>query len=147
MASVILIMWGVGLSISFREVIAVAKQYKPLIIGILANFVIFPVLVYMAMTCLPLSSLVKVGIMLMVAAPIAPMAPLFVNMAKGNVPYSIGLMVIVTLLSVIFTPLILTISFPESIGGVLLDPFEIITPPGFYNTQYYIPLYWRLVIN
>lgn len=126
MVSVIFIMWGVGLSINFREIIAVAKQYKPLIIGVLANFIIFPALVYLAMTWLPLSPLVKVGIMLMVAAPIAPMVPLFAKMAKGDVPFSVGLMVIVALLSVIFTPLILTISFPESIGGVLLDPLEIV---------------------
>jgi len=126
MVSVVFIMWGVGLGVRFRDVIAVAKQYKPLIIGIIANFIIFPVLVYIAMTWLPLSPLVKVGIMLMVAAPIAPMVPLFVNMAKGDLLYSVGLMVIVALLSVIFTPLILGISFPDSIGGVLLNPLEIV---------------------
>jgi BASS family bile acid:Na+ symporter len=47
-------------------------------------------------------------------------------MAKGNIPYSVGLMVIIAILSVFLTPLILTLSFPESIGGVLLDPMEIV---------------------
>lgn len=126
MTAVMFLMLGVGLNITLREVIDVGRQYKFVFIGILANFILIPILAFIGMTYLPLESFVKVGIMLMVAAPIAPMVPSFVGMAKGNVPYSVGLMVIIAILSVFLTPLILTISFPESIGGVLLDPAQII---------------------
>lgn len=126
MVSVMFLMLGVGLKITFTEVLNVARQYKLVLLGVLANFIVVPVIAYIGMTYLPLVPYVKVGIMLMVAAPMAPMVPPFVEMAKGNVPYSVGLMVIIALLSVFFTPLILTLSFPESIGGVLLDPMEIV---------------------
>ncbi len=125
MVSVMFLMLGVGLSITFIEVLDVARKYKLVLIGILANFVVFPILVYIGMTFIPLETYVKVGIMLMVAAPVAPMVPAFVEMVKGNVPYSVGLMVIIAILSVFLTPLILTISFPDSIGGVQLNPFQI----------------------
>ncbi len=63
----------------------------------------------------------------MVAAPIAPMAPVpFVEKAKGDVIYSVGLMVIVAVLSIVFTPLILSLSIPESVGGVTLNPLSIV---------------------
>jgi len=126
MISVMFLMLGVGLNVTFSEVIGVVRQYKLVVIGILANFIIVPIIGYLGMTYLSLEPYVKVGITLMVAAPIAPMVPPFVAMAKGNVPYSVGLMVIIAVLSVFLTPLILTISFPESIGGVLLDPMEIV---------------------
>ncbi len=126
MISVMFLMLGVGLNITFSEVLDILRQYKLVLIGILANFIVIPLIGYIGMTYLPLEPYVKVGIMLMVAAPIAPMVPPFVAMAKGNVPYSVGLMVIIAVLSVFLTPLILTISFPESIGGVLLDPLEIV---------------------
>ncbi len=126
MVSVMFLMLGVGLKVTFIEVLSVARKYKLVLLGVLANFIVVPILAYIGMTYLPLEPLVKVGIMLMVAAPIAPMVPPFVEMAKGNVPYSVGLMVIIAILSVFLTPLILTLSFPESIGGVLLDPMEIV---------------------
>jgi len=126
MGSVIFLMLGVGLNITFSEVIGVVRQYQLVLIGILANFIVIPIVGYLGMTCLSLEPYVKVGIMLMVAAPMAPMVPSFVTMAKGNVPYSVGLMVIIAALSVFLTPLILTLSFPESIGGVLLEPMEIV---------------------
>jgi BASS family bile acid:Na+ symporter len=63
----------------------------------------------------------------MAAAPIAPMAPVpFVEKAKGDVIYSVGLMVIVAVLSIVFTPLILSLSIPESVGGVTLNPLSIV---------------------
>ena len=126
MVSVMFLMLGVGLKVTFIEVLSVARNYKLVLLGVLANFIVVPILAYIGMTYLPLEPKVKVGIMLMVAAPIAPMVPSFVEMARGNVPYSVGLMVIIAVLSVFLTPLILTLSFPETIGGVLLDPMEIV---------------------
>lgn len=54
------------------------------------------------------------------------MAPPFVGMAKGDLAYSVGLMVIVALLSVPLTPLILSLSLPKSEGGLVLNPWQII---------------------
>ena len=42
--------------------------------------------------------------MLMAAAPFAPMAPAFAGIAKGNLPVAAGHMVIYSLLAVVVTP-------------------------------------------
>lgn len=126
MASVIFLMLGVGLNTAFGQVIAVARQVRLIGIGVLANFIVVPALIYLSLVWLPLSPEVKIGIMLMAAAPIAPMAPPFVGMARGNVAYAVGLMTIVALLSVPLTPLILDFALPKSTEGVALDPMQII---------------------
>ena len=126
MVSVIFLMLGVGLSTAFGQVIAVARQVRLIGIGVLANFIVVPVLIYLNLVWLPLSSDVKIGIMLMAAAPIAPMVPPFVGMARGNVAYAVGLMTIVALLSVPLTPLIIDFALPKSMEGVVLDPMQII---------------------
>lgn len=126
MFSVIFLMLGVGLRTAFGQVIVVARQVRLIGLGVLANFVVVPVLIYLSLVWLPLTSDVKIGIMLMVAAPIAPMAPPFVGMARGNVAYAVGLMTIVALLSVPLTPLILDFALPKSTEGVVLDPMQII---------------------
>ena len=127
MGSVILLMLGAGLNIEIRQVIDMFKRFRLVALGVLANFLFFPLLTVLCLTFVPLSPDIKIGIMLMAAAPIAPMAPApFVEKAKGDVVYSVGLMVIVATLSIVLTPLILTLAIPKSVGGVELDPIQIV---------------------
>ncbi len=127
MVSVMFLMLGAGLNIEFRQVIQLVKQLRIVVLGVIANFLIVPLLIYLCIAWLPFSPDIKIGIMLMAAAPIAPMAPTpFVEKAKGDVVYSVGLMVIVAILSIVLTPLILSISIPKSVGGVALDPIQIV---------------------
>lgn len=127
MGSVILLMLGAGLNIEIKQIVDLAKRIRLVVIGILANFLVFPLLTILCLSLVPLSPDIKIGIMLMAAAPIAPMAPVpFVEKAKGDVIYSVGLMVIVAVLSIVFTPLILSLSIPESVGGVTLNPLSIV---------------------
>jgi BASS family bile acid:Na+ symporter len=128
MTSVILLMLSVGLRTPFSQVRQVVQNRSLLMRGLAANFVVAPLLMYVSMYWLPVAPEVKMGIMLMAAAPIAPMAPLpFVGIAKGDLAYSAGLMVVAAVLSVALTPLIIALSFPSSAeGGVAVDPMQIV---------------------
>lgn len=126
MSSVILLMLGVGLQTKLAEIIEVVKQFKLMMRGLLANFLVVPALIYGCLFFLPLSPDIKIGIMIMAAAPVAPMAPSFVAMARGDVPYSVGLMTIVAVLSVALTPLIISLALPKSQEGLNIDPWQII---------------------
>lgn len=128
MTSVIFLMLAVGLRTPFSQVRQVVRNRSLLMRGLAANFVVAPLLMYVSMYWLPVAAEVKMGIMLMAAAPIAPMAPLpFVGIAKGDLAYSAGLMVVAAVLSVALTPLIIALSFPSSAeGGVAVDPMQIV---------------------
>ncbi len=125
MVSVMFLVLGVGLRTTIGQIVAVARQFL-LLRGMLANFLIVPLAFYLGMLWLPLSLDVKIGIMIMAAAPIAPMAPPFVGMAKADLAYSVGLMAIVALLSVPLTPLILSLELPEDTGDLTVDPWSIV---------------------
>lgn len=126
LVSVIFMMLGVGLQTDLEDVLDVARRVGLVARGVFANFVVVPALICLCLIWLPMSPGVKLGILLMAAAPIAPMVPPFVAMAKGDVPYSVGLMVVVALLSVVLTPLILGLAIPETVGSVKLNPLEIV---------------------
>lgn len=126
LVSVVFLMLGVGLRTAFGEVVAVGRRVPLVLRGVLANFLVFPALVVAVLLLLPLAPEVKIGIMLMAAAPVAPMAPPFVGMARGDVPYSVGLMTIVALLSVPLTPLILSVFLPPTEAGLTVDPLAIV---------------------
>ena len=126
MVSVILLMLGVGMGTSYRQVVDAVRQFGLVLRGVLANFLVAPVLIYLVLLSLPLTPDVKIGIMLMAAAPVAPMAPPFVLGARGDVAYGVGLMVVVAMLSVVLTPLILGLALPKSEEGIQLDPMQIV---------------------
>ena len=126
MFSVILLMLGAGLRISFKQVFDVVKRFQLIARGLIANFVIIPLIYFLCIRWLPISTDVKIGIMLMAAAPIAPMVIMFVEMAKGELVYSIGLLTIVSLLSVPLTPLILSLTLPSGGGESILDPLQVV---------------------
>ena len=126
MITVIFLMLGVGLQTTFRQIIDVISQFQLLMRGILANFLIIPVLLYLGIQWSYLTPEVGIGLMVMAAAPVAPMAPPFVGMAKGDLPYAVGLMTVVALLCVPLTPLILSLCVVTSEQGLNLDTFQMI---------------------
>ncbi len=127
LVAIFCLMLGAGLRTSFTEAIAVVRQFRPVALGLLANFVVVPVLIYLSIRWLPISPDIKIGVMLMAAAPVAPMAPLpFVGIAKGNLPYSVGLMIFAALLSIPMIPLILALAAPTSEAGLEIDVWQIV---------------------
>jgi BASS family bile acid:Na+ symporter len=144
MVSVIFLMLSVGLRTPFGQVIAVAKQFRLLMRGVLANFLVVPLLFYLATLLLPFRPDVVIGLLIMAAVPIAPMAPPFVGMAKGDVPYAIGLMTIIAVLCVPLTPLILSLCLPSSEAGLELETSQIIQ---ILLTTQLIPIGLGMMIN
>jgi predicted Na+-dependent transporter len=127
MLSVMLLMLGAGLTIEIKQIVELGKRIRLVVVGVLANFLVVPLIFYLCIAWLPISADIKIGMMLMASAPIAPMAPVpFVEKAKGDVVYSVGLMLLVAVLSIVLTPLILSLSIPKSVGGVSLDPIQIV---------------------
>jgi BASS family bile acid:Na+ symporter len=126
MVSIMFLMLGVGLRTAFGEVINVVRQFRLLLRGVLANFFVVPVIFYLALQYLPFRPDVVIGLLIMAAVPVAPMAPPFVDKAKGDVLYAVGLMTVVALLCVPLTPAILLLCLPKSEAGLELSVIAII---------------------
>jgi BASS family bile acid:Na+ symporter len=124
--SVMCLLLGVGLSIPFGKMLAVATQYQLVLRGLVANFVIVPCVFTFVLRGLPVGPDVVIGLLVLAAVPIAPLAPPFVGMGRGNVPYTVGLMLIVAFLGLPLTPLILALSLPPSEAGLKIDTLKIL---------------------
>jgi BASS family bile acid:Na+ symporter len=117
---------GVGLSTPFGKVLAIATQYQLVLRGLVANFVIVPCVLTFGLQGVPLASDIVIGLLILAAVPVAPLAPPFVGMGKGDVAYSVGLMLIVSFLGLPLTPLILALSLPPSEAGLQIDTLKIL---------------------
>lgn len=124
--SIMCLLWGVGLSIPFGRVLAIATQYQLVLRGLVANFVIVPFVFTLTLRGMSFDPDVVIGLLVLAAVPVAPLAPPFVGMGRGDVPYAVGLMLIVAFLGLPLTPLILAVSLPPSEAGLEINTLKIL---------------------
>ena len=118
---VICSMLSMGLSLTISQITAPLKNAKLVIFALLANFVLVPILAVLITILLPLDQSVEIGLILLATAAGAPFLPKLAEAAKGNIAFSVGLMVLLMLVTIIYLPIVL----PLLLGDVEVNPFEI----------------------
>ncbi|MDF0681558.1 MAG: bile acid:sodium symporter, partial [Candidatus Nitrosocosmicus sp.] len=101
-------MLSTGLKLSFPQVTSLFKQSKMLGLSLISAVLLVP-LVAVSMVVLLSDYLpqdVGTGILLLAAAPGAPLAIKLVEKARGNITYAVSLMVILASLAVITFPIV-----------------------------------------
>lgn len=91
--TVILTMLALGFKMTTAQVLGAFKDVKVLLIALIANVIIIPIAVAAILYYVPVDSDIKVGILILAIMPGSSLTPKFVQMAKGNAPQSIALMV------------------------------------------------------
>jgi BASS family bile acid:Na+ symporter len=105
---------GLLLAVGLRlELAAVARalRHSRLALVLPLNFVIVPALVYAIVRGFELPPEVAAGMLLLAAAPFAPVVPVFVKMARGDLALAAGLTAIFPIFSTFLTPLVCEASF------------------------------------
>jgi len=105
---------AVGLRLTAGEVIASLRNCRLTLI-LLANFVAVPLLVVLLIRGFQLKTELAVGMILLGAAPFAPVVPVFAKMARADLALAAGLTSLITLLSAFLTPWV-------SLGALRLVP-------------------------
>jgi bile acid:Na+ symporter, BASS family len=96
---------AVGMRLTVRQVVnALRKRRVGLVVT--ANFLIVPVLVLAATKLCNFESEVSIGMILLAAAPFAPVVPVFARMARADLALAAGLTALFPLLSVFVTPFV-----------------------------------------
>jgi BASS family bile acid:Na+ symporter len=114
-------MASMGLSLKMPQIIAPLKDLKLVILALAANFVLVPLVAIVITLLIPLDESVRIGLILLSTAAGAPFLPKLAEVAKGNVAFSVGLMVLLMVVTIIYLPLVL----PLLLGGVEVNPWEI----------------------
>ena len=118
---VIASMFSLGLSLTIKQIIDPLKNTKLVLIALAANFVLVPIVAYLITLIFPLDESVSIGLILLSTAAGAPFLPKLVGAAKGNTAFSVGIMVLLMVVTIIYLPLVL----PLLLSGVEVSPWEI----------------------
>jgi len=114
-------MLAMGMSLTIAQIVAPLKSVKVVLLALLANFILAPALAYGLTLVIPLSDGLATGLIISGAAAGAPFLPKLVQLAKGNTAYSVGLMTLLMVVTVIFLPIALPILLP----GASVSPWDI----------------------
>lgn len=123
---------GLLLAVGLRlELMAVAKALRDsrLALILLLNFVLVPVVVSVIVRGFALPPELAAGMLLLAAAPFAPVVPVFVKMAGGDLALAAGLTAIFPVFSTFLTPLVCEASFAglADAGAIRFHPWGILT--------------------
>ena len=114
-------MLAVGLSLTVREIVTPLRNGKLLTLAVLANFVLMPLAAILIARVLQLAQPLGVALLILGVAAGAPFLPKLAGIAEGNLPFAVGLMVLLMVLTVGYMPVVL----PLLLEGVSVDPTRI----------------------
>ncbi len=103
------IMLAIGLSVRFEQVAASLRRTRLVVLGVVANFVLVPLVTVALLHCFQAQPLVSAGFLILAVCPGAPVGPSFTSVAKGNVSIATGAMVVLAGLSAVLAPTLLTV--------------------------------------
>ena len=116
------IMFSLGIGLSLENFKRVIVQPKDFIIGAISQVIILPIIALILVFLFPIPTELKIGLILLAAAPGGVTTNVITKFAKGDVALSISLTAVISLLCFITIPLIFSLSYPIITGEVL--PFE-----------------------
>ena len=110
---------GVGLTVG--QIITPLRNRRLIVLALLGNFVLMPLGAVILSTVLRLDQPLGVGLLLLGTAAGAPFLPKLAEIAKGNLAFAVGLMVLLMVVTIGYQPLVL----PLLLQGVSVNPVKI----------------------
>jgi predicted Na+-dependent transporter len=121
MTFVLTSMLAMGLSLTIKQIVDPLRNTRVVLLALLANFVLVPALAYVIQAIIPLDEGLATGLIIVGAAAGAPFLPKLVQVSKGNAAFSVGLMTLLMVVTVVFLPVVLPVLLP----GASVSPWDI----------------------
>jgi bile acid:Na+ symporter, BASS family len=114
---------GVGLKLTIGEVMASLRMCRLLLI-IAVNFLVVPALAVAAIRIFGIGPEFSIGMILLAAAPFAPVVPVFARMARADLALAAGLTALFPLLSAFVSPFVVAVAL-KAVPGAGVTQFDV----------------------
>jgi BASS family bile acid:Na+ symporter len=121
---VVACMLTAGLGLGVRDVVSPLRRARLLAFALVANFVAAPAIAWALATALDLSAPHAFGLLLLGGAAGAPFLSKLAELARGDVAFSVGLMLMLTVGSAAFMP----VALPVLVPGLSVGAWPILRP-------------------
>ena len=123
--SIMIIMAGMGLGLTLQDFKRVAENPKPVLIGLFNQIIILPLVGFGLCVLFKPEPFIAIGLMMLVACPGGTSSNIIALLAKGDLPLSISLTAINSLITIFTIPLIINFSF-----GYFENEMGSVEPPA-----------------
>ena len=123
--SIMIIMAGMGLGLTLQDFKRVAENPKPVLIGLFNQIIILPLVGFGLCVLFKPEPFIAIGLMMLVACPGGTSSNIIAFLAKGDLPLSISLTAINSLITIFTIPLIINFSF-----GYFENEMGSVEPPA-----------------
>lgn len=114
-------MAAMGLGLTLSRIVEPLRDARLVVLLLLANFVIVPIVAIAAGRILPMDESAATAVILIGCCAGAPFLPKLAQLAKGDVALSVGAMVLLMVVTVIYAPIVV----PLAVEGAEVDPWDI----------------------
>ena len=105
-------MMAMGVGFTVGQIAEALRDVRLVLLALLANFVVMPLGALALDRMLRLDEPLGVGLLLLGTAAGAPFLPKLTELAKGNLPFAVGIMVLLYVGTVGYLPLVLPFLLP-----------------------------------
>jgi predicted Na+-dependent transporter len=114
-------MLAMGFSLTVPAIIAPLKNLKLVVLALAVNFIAVPIAAWGIQQVMNLDQDIYTGLIILATAAGAPFLPKLAGAAKGDAAFSVGLMVLLMVATIIYMPIVL----PLLLSGVTINPWDI----------------------
>lgn len=111
-ASLVAIMISMGLKVTLADLSDSVRRWRLIALGLIANFALVPAATLALLAAFGAQPLVSVGFFILAVCPGAPVGPPMTAIARGDVPFSIAMMIVLSALSAFLSPVLLLAVVP-----------------------------------
>lgn len=106
-------MLSMGLKFLPKQFLEPLKDKKLILKSLIANFIFVPILTYIILQIIPLQLGLVIGLVLMATAAGSPFMLKLVQFMKADIAFAVGLMLILSIVTLVYMPLVLSILLPN----------------------------------
>ena len=124
--SLIIIMFGMGLSLSLRDFAAVFLKPKAIILGLICQLILLPIVGFALIDLFTLKADIAIGIIILAACPGGPTSNLITHLANGDTALSVSMTAACSLITLLTIPFIINLGLQKVLGAGTLIQLNVL---------------------
>ena len=124
--SLIIIMFGMGLSLSSRDFAKVFLKPRAIVIGLICQLVFLPLIGFALISVFTLQAEIAIGIIILAACPGGPTSNLITHLANGDTALSVSMTAVCSFITLLTIPFIINLGLQQILGAGTLIQLNIV---------------------
>lgn len=106
-------MFGMGLGLTIKQALEPMRRVSLVLKVLVANFILAPLLAFALARVLRLDEQLTIGLFILGVAAGAPLLAKYAEMARGDLAFTVGLLVLLMVVTIVYAPLVLPLLMPD----------------------------------